>query len=326
MAMTFGDLRTEVLGWLDESTTDTAASTYINATAALKHAHTLRLTEDNWKFMLWPRQESLTTVANQQAYSLHQEYLRPYTFRNATRRVWLTEVPTRNLELDGIDFDVDTDTDHFALWGRSQVTAQPSSASVITIVSSSISDTTAAKAITVYGDTASGMQSETLTPNGTTAVAGTVSFTQIISVTKGAAWVGTLTMTSNSGAVTNLTLLPSEYGRSYVQMQLLYLPTAGETIKYRFYRKPRELSAANDLTDIPPPFERIIVFDALLLMGAYDNRLDQGRMGLWMKMREDLDIQLRAAQMEGQSVGAQGRFIQSAEDTYGGPRIWTGGT
>lgn len=308
---TFAQLRTEILQWLDESAATSASSSYLNVGYALKQAHTIRLTEDNWKFMLWPRWESFTTVAGQSAYSLHQEFLRPYVFRNTTRNVSLTETPSRNIEQAGIDMIQDTNTDRFQLWGRSPVLAQPTSASVVTIVSSSASDTGAAKAITILGDTASGVTSESITPTGTTPAAGTTSFTQILGVTKGAAWTGTMTMTSNSAAVTNLSLFPSEYGRSYQQLQYLGTPASGETVQYRFYRKPKELTNDNDLTDIPPPFERVLVFDALLLMGAYDNRLDGGRMRLWTDMRNELDFQLRQSQLEGQSLGSEGRYIGS---------------
>ena len=309
MPLTLGDLRSECLSWLDESTASTTGATYINVTNALKQAHTIRLTEDQWKFMLWPSVQTITTVASTQLYSLHQEFLRPYWVRNTTQKVWMQEVPSRNMEPLGLDFVNDTNTSQFALWGRSQVQNQPSSASVITISSSSASDTTAAKAITIYGDTSSGITTESITPNGTSGVAGTTSFTQILGVTKAAAWVGTATLTSNSAAVTNLKLFPAEYGRSYQQLQLLSLPTANETISYRFYRKPRELSAANDMTDIPPPFERVLVYDALLLMAAYDNRLDSGRQGLWRTYQQELDFQLRQSQLEGQSLGAQARYI-----------------
>lgn len=309
MPLTLGDLRSEVLGWLDETSAATTSSSYLNATYALKQAHTLRMTEDQWKFMLWPNEVSITTVANQQTYSLHQEFLRPYTMRNSTRHTWMIETPSRNVAGDDIDMDRDNNTDRFVLWGRSPVASQPSSASVITIVSSSGSDTTAAKAITIMGDTASGVTTESITPNGITPVAGTTSFTNIIEITKAAAWTGTMTMTSNSAAVTNLSLFPTEYGRSYPTLQLLYLPTAGETIKYRFYRKPTELSTTNSITNVPPPFERILVYDALLLMGAYDNRLDGGRNGLWSKWRDELDISMRQTYIEGQSLGAEPRLI-----------------
>lgn len=309
--MTFDELRTEILQWLDESSATVTSSTYLNVTAALKQAHTIRLTEDTWKFMLWPRFETFTTVSGTKQYSLHQEFLRPFTFRNTTQNLWLTEMPARMVDLGGFDFNQDTDVDAFVLWSRSQIQNQPTSASVVTISSSSASDTQATKAITIYGDTADGMTSESITPNGTTPVAGTTSFTQILSVTKAAAWAGTMTMTSNSAAVTNLKLFATEYGRSYQQMMFLGNPPASETIQYRFYRKPSPFGTnSNDLPDIPPPFERVLVFDALLLMGAYDNRLDGGRRSLWEGYRNELDHQLRQSQAEGQSLAASGKFIR----------------
>lgn len=320
MPLTLADMRTELLGWLDETNAITTSSTYLNVTAAIKQAHVLRLTEDQWKFMLWPSEVSITTVANQQVYSLHQEFLRPYTMRNSTRHTWMIETPSRNLASDSIDVDRDVNTDRYTLWGRGQVNAQPTSASVVTIVSSSASDNTSAKAITITGDTADGMTSETLTPGGITPTVGTVLFTNIISISKAAAWVGTLTVSTNSGAVTNLTLFANEFGRSYPQMQLLYQPTAGETLKYRFYRKPREISSASDISDIPPPFERILIYDALMLMGAYDKRLDGGRMTLWQKWRDDLDLQMRQTYIEGQSLGAEPRLIGMGGQ-FGAPRI-----
>lgn len=314
MPLTLGDLRAETLGWLDETAASTSDQSYLNVTAALKQAHIERLTADDWKFMLWPSTATLSTVASQTTYSLHQLFLKPFWVRNLTRSAWLMETPSRNIELDGITPETDQDTNRFMLAGMTQVASQPSSASVVTIVSTSASDNTAAKAITIWGDTVDGVTSETLTPSGTTPVAGTVSFTHILSITKAAAWVGTLTVSSNSAAVTNLKLFASEFGRQYPQLQLLYLPTAGETISYRFYRRPRDLSAANDLTDIPAPFERILIYDALCLLGAYDNRLDGGRMQLWTGMREKLDFQMRQVFMEGQAIGAEGRFIRARPD------------
>ncbi len=308
--LTLGDLRSEMLGWLDEANARTSSSTYLNVTAALKQAHVLRLTEDQWKFMLWPGEASFTTVANQQFYSLHQEFLRPYYMRNYTQKCWMIETPSRNVGAEEIDIDQDLGTGRYALWGRSAVAAQPSSASAITIVSSSDSDNTEAKAITITGDTASnGVAMETITPNGTTATIGTIEFTRILDVTKATNWTGTMVMSSNEGAVVNLALFANEFGRSYPQIQLLYQPVAGEVIKYRFYRKPKDLLSAGDTTNIPSPFERILIYDALLMMGSYDKRLDGGRMVLWERWRSDLDHQMRQTFIEGQSLMAEPRLI-----------------
>lgn len=312
--LTFGDLRSEILGWLDESTATSSDSSYLNVEAALKQAHMQRLMSDNWKFMIYAATQTLTLTSSQ-TYSLHQEFLRPYWFRNTTQRAWLIEIPSRNIAPDGIDPINDTDTSRFQLVGRSPIQAQPTSSSVITLTSTSASDTQVTKAITIVGDTTDGVASVTMTPNGTTPVVGTTAFTHIISVSKAAAWAGTMTLTSNGGAVTNLKLFADEFGRSYQQLSLLYLPNSGESISYRFYRKPRDFGATDgDTPDIPPPFERILVYDALLMMGAYDNRLDGGRINLWTGLRDDLDRDMRTTFMEGQSLEAEPRLIRDRSE------------
>lgn len=320
---TLNQLRTKVLNWLDESRATEGSSTYVNATNAIKQAHQDVLTGERWSFMLWPKFETFSTTSGTQIYPLHQMFGRAFSFKNTTQNVSLVETPTRNIEPSGVDYNNDVNSLRFALWSRTSISQQPTSASVITIVSTSASDNAAAKAIVVWGDTADGMQSETITPNGTTPVAGSVSFTQILGVTKSASWAGTLTVTSNSGAVTNLKLLPGEFGRSYQQIQLLYVPSGTETIQYRFYRQPKPLDNDNDITDIPEPFEDILVYDALLLMGAYDNRMDGGRASLWRGLRDTLEFNMRQTYLEGQSLGAEPRFIQ--ETFHGGSRVTMGG-
>ena len=311
MPLTLGQLRSEALGWLDESSATTADQSYNNITAAIKQAHTHRLTEDNWRFMIaWGR---VTTAANTQSYALHPEFLRPYVFRNTTQKQYMIETASRSLVPFDVDMYNDVDTLRFGIWGRWQVQRQPAAAGPITIVSTSTSDTGVTNAVTIFGDTSTGQVTESITPNGTTPVAGAVNFSEIFSVTKASAWIGALTVT-DSGSNTLLHLDAGEYGRSYPLLQLLYLPSGGQVIDYGFYRKPREIAADDDITDIPPPFERIIIYDALMLMAAYDNRLDGGRLSLWTGLRDAMDLDMRTAFMEGQSLGAGPRLIHERSD------------
>jgi hypothetical protein len=53
-------------------------------------------------------------------------------------------------------------------------------------------------------------------------------------------------------------------------LEFLNTPNSGDVIAYRFYRNPVVLSNANDLTDIPPPFEDILVYDALIFYSGYN--------------------------------------------------------
>lgn len=318
--MTLSDIRAEVLQWLDESEATSTDAVWTTTTNAIKQAQVIRLTEDKWPFMLWDRQETITLVAAQRAYSLHQLFSRPLYIRNQTRKTWMTEMPGRNIEPSGVEPSGDTNTDRYTIWGRSPVKSQPSSASVIKIVSTSDLDTSSSKAIAVRGDTTDGVTTDIIIPTGTVMAVGVVPFTKILEVNKGASWTGTMTMTSNSGAVTNLTLFPNEFARSYPQLNLLYQPTAGEVLEYQFYRQPNVLTHEGSVSSVPPPFERILVFDALLLMAAYDNRLDGGRAALWREMRDQLDFALRQAMMEGSSLGAEPRFIRDSCG-YPQPRI-----
>lgn len=320
-ALTYKELRDEVLAWLDESGSTTTTLTNVNN--ALNEAHRRRLTAETWPFMIWDTPETFTLAASDQLYTLHHEFHRPLYFFNRNKKVYLKEVPARTLAPSGVRWNTDTDSMRFALWGRTQVSQQPSSASTISIVSTSASDTTAAKAITIKGLTANGVDTESITPTGTTTATGTKSFTKIFGVTKGAAWAGTLTV--SAGATTLLTLLPTEYGRSHQQLYLLGSPTTPDVIEYRFYRLPKRLENDYDLTDIPPGHEQVLVWDALLALGAYDNRLDGGRAQEWRDRQRIADQAFRAAFAEAQPVEADSQYIRDDEgdaDLAQGPTIW----
>ena len=307
---TLKTIRDEVLGWIDEvGDTDTTAD---NVDAAIRQAHSQRVTQERWPFMLYPKQ-TFSLVANQQLYSLHQQFHRPLYFFNQTHKKFLEQIPPRQLTDTDIDWIAGQNSNTFTLWGTQPVQAQPTSASVVTIVSTSASDNTAAKAVIVRGETTNGIETETITPNGLTGVAGTKSFSTILNVTLTANWAGTLTMTSNSAAVTNLKLVAGEKGREYQQLRLLYLPSA-DTIEYQFFRKPSPLTNENDILDIPYPHGKILVWDTLLLMAAYDNQVEGNRMGVWIDNQKRMDTALRQAYLEPQSLKSRGRYVKYTGD------------
>jgi hypothetical protein len=310
---TYKMLRDEVLANLDE--TGDTGTTYNLVNYYLNQAHEMRLGQYDWPFLRWSTPETFTTTSTRW-YTLHPECWKVLSIYHRTGGYFLIEVSERNLEANGIDWNTDANRRFFRFSEIWPVVAQPSSTSVITIVSSSVSDTTAAKAITVRGVTANGITSESLTPNGTTSVAGTTSFTKILSVTKAAAWTGTLTMTSNSGAVTNLTLLPTEYGRQYQTIELLSTPTTGSVVEYSFLRRPTTMSADNDIPDIPFPYSRILVWDTLLMMAGYLTDLGKASLAVWSRQQQELEMQMLQHFSYGNTLGAQAQFIRDSED-YG---------
>ncbi len=308
---TYSDLRAEVLAHLDESGDTGTTLTLVNN--ALTQAHEQRCMQYPWSFMLWPVAETLSTVVDQTAYSLHQEMGRLLYLRNRTTRRYMTEIPLRTLQATGADWVNDTGTsDGFYLSGYAPVLLQPAAASTVNIVSSSTGDTTAAKAITVRGMTTNGVTTESLTPNGTTTVTGTTSFARILNVTKAASWTGNCTL--KAGTDTLVVLFPSELGRSYPQVFITRRPSAVETLEYRFYRRPSPFSADNDMPDIPPPFERILVWDALIVLAAYQPEVDGKAVGIWKRLQDDAELGMWSAFQEGQSIGSLTESILDPND------------
>lgn len=307
--LTLSDLRTQFLQNLDEAG-DTGTTADL-ADQFLNQAHRTRLTEADWPFMRWPATESLTLVAGTQDYPLHQEFQRPIFFWNQTQSRYLSLPQLRSYN----EF-TPVPTDRSAairadLRYRQPVAVQPSAASTLRIVSSSASDVTS-RTVTIRGVTATGITSETLTATGTSQVTSTNSFSRVLNVTKGGSWVGTLTL-STSGGTTLLTLGPSEAGRSYQVLHIIDLPDSADVIKYEFYRQPSPLTADGDIPDLPPPFQELIVYDALLLIAGYLTDVSSKSIQVWSDARNRLDTQLRQWALD-QGVNGEPQYIRYTDD------------
>lgn len=287
---TLASLRADVLAKLDE--TGDTSTTKTNVDNALNEANQRRATAFDWSWMMWPQAETITLSAGVQTYSLHQEVDRILYLYNRTSKTYQKAVPFREINPNGPNLLDASSGDKFHFMGMSPVQNQPTSSSVLTIVSTSASDTGAGDAVIVTGETTSGLQSETITPNGTTPAVGNVSFTRITAVTLTAAWVGTLTMTSNSAAVTNLVLNPGELARQFQQIFLTWSPAGGDVLEYKFFRKPKVLTADNAVPDIPFPYSKILVFDALMDLAAYNGQMDGPRVRHWEGKIAEIEKQL----------------------------------
>jgi hypothetical protein len=308
---TYEDLRLMVLRNLDEAgdtgTTRDLVNDFIN------QAQQEICAAQGWPFMEWAEPQTLTLVASQRLYALHSEFARAKYFWNITKGCYLQEMPERNVVSQGVRWRTDQNTQLFRFTGVSPVLAQPTSSSVITLVSSSASDTGVGKAITVTGMTATGVASESFTPVGLTPVVGTTAFTKVLGVTKALAWAGTLTLTA--GAVNILTLLPAEFGRQHQQIELLFQPAGGDSIEYQFYRQPTSLSADHDIPDIPAPHSLILVWGALQMMGSYLTEASGQAVNLWsMRYNKALES-LQSAFLDGQTRGAMAKYGNSFADS-----------
>lgn len=309
MVYTFKNLRDQVLRIVDESgetTTDELVKELMN------QAHQARCLERKWHFMLHPREVSFSTVAGQRTYTLHPEFMRPLYFYNATTNEYLVEVPYTQIaeQEDSLNsLASGTGTKYFAFMGETPFKAQPSSAAVVTVVSSSGSDTGASYQVVVKGENANGeVFAEILTLNGVGSVSTSSQFTYVSSITKSQSFNGTITVTC--GGTTLLTLLPWEMGRSYRQIYLLNSPNTTETIKYRFYQQPLVLVNDYDIPDIPGALAQSLVWDTLTMLSTYLTNLPPTAFEMWKNMSMTWENNIHAHELAGQSIESQPKFFK----------------
>lgn len=306
----FKQLQDEVLGWLDEVTNED--TTRDNVKAALNAAHLARLTQQDWNFMLWPTPLTFTTTSGTLKYSLHSEFHKAFYFFNQTTKAYLIEMNPRQIGPSGVRWNTHTGpASRFQIRGVSPVASQPTAAGVITVVSSSAADTT--QVVRVEGTDSAGTYRifEEFTLTGTSTVTGSKTFSDpILSVSLSAECAGNITVARSN---TLVVLSPGEISRSYPQMYLLNNPTTQSTIEYLFYRQPRKLEDDSDVPDIPPPYQSIIVFDALILMAAYNEDINQNHIRIWTEQATKLENAMMTWD-EGNSLESEPRYIRTTDD------------
>lgn len=324
MVLSFKDLQDRVMQVLDETATN-SPTTLTLVKNFLNQSHQQRCTEFPWNFMIWPKAVTFATASGRQVYALHEEYHRPLYFLNQTTRQYLEEIPNRMIPENGGDWNATAtqSVNRFMPWGMQPISRQPATTSTITAVSSSTSDT-GSKTVTITGELSSGlMTSETLSMNGTTNVVGSTSFQEVTGVTKSTTFVGTLTLTLTTDAVSVLSLLPAVMGKHY---KTIFIPdTIGtsETIEYRFYRHPRILVNDYDLPNLPSPHENILVYDTLVSMAGYLTDTGPQSLRIWQDKQAAAQLNLyQSYANEGQSVGGGTQFVRWIGDLGDHPRVY----
>lgn len=309
MNQTFLELQQQVLRNLDEASDTGTTRDVVKDTLNLMHQQ--RCTEHLWPFMLWGRTETVTTVAGQRSYSLHQEFERPLFVRNQSRNVLLREVPNANIH-DGALTDLsDGNAYSFSLWGVQPVANQPVTATQLRINSTDDTDTGSTKKVTIRGVLSDGdMVTETLTADGTDYVTTTeTTYVELISVSKSTPWNGKMVLQEVDGT-TLLQLRSNESARYYRQLHLLEIPRATETIKYRFYRKPVVMVNDHDVPDLPSPHGRILVWDTLVHMASYNKIGNAERINIWREQREKAEEALYTSYKDAQTLHSLPRTMR----------------
>jgi len=304
---TFKQLQDAVLQWMADGGDTGLLRTLVKD--GLNRTHQNLLNDDRYDFMVWPRNETLSVIANQKVYALHPRFQQPLYFYNPDTNIYLEEIPPKGLMESQADWDDgDTDeVDRFMLTGVSKVQAQPATAGVVTVTSAGTAS--ANQSVIITGISSGVPATETLSSGSSwTSLTGTTTFEVIEDVTKvGTAWAHTLTLTC--GGTTILVLPASEWGVQYRMFELVENPSTAQTVLYRFYRQPRQLSQDNDIPDLPGDFDDILVYQTLLAMVGY-TRATPDEQQLWQAQIRRLTDVLQMTYRSSRTMGGRPTYTR----------------
>jgi hypothetical protein len=161
----------------------------------------------------------------------------------------------------GLSEDTTGVPSYYRMWGEDAAIMQPRQASIVSVVSSSASDTSGT--VTIFGTVSSYPDYETINLNGTTIANGAKQFTHIERiVTTSTARVGRVTVSANSGEDT-LAVLPvgaTVREVKYHKVQIRPLPTAIYPINCYYYKIPYLLVNDEDVHELGSDFDNAIIF------------------------------------------------------------------
>lgn len=168
----------------------------------------------------------------------------------------------------------------YRMWGEDMVNEQLLEPSVISIVSSSASDTNID--ITVFGIVSGYPDYEVITTDssdGTTPVAGSKSFTSVERVVKGSSSVGRITASGNSGNAT-VAVLPvgdTTAGHLIRKIQLFPLPNKVRPLYIQYYKDVDRLVNDNDTHELGKDFDEAIILLSVAKIKAEQNQQESDR-------------------------------------------------
>ncbi len=298
---TFQALKDDTLRFFDLANEADDTADVLLVEGAINRANASRITEDRWKFMLSPT-ATLTLVAGQNRYILPHYNLDKlqYLYSTVNKRFFVS-LPTKQVPYADINFQESGDPLYFSIYSSaSPVKMQPTTAGVLTVTSTA-SETGSPKLL-VQGEDSNGDPVEEELSVG---VAGSVTFATITYIAKAADFSGTITL--SCGSDTLLTLLTSEYAKQYPVIEFHSTPMASEACLYRYFKKPRVMTRAFDIPDLPYPHSDILVYDALLDLATY-NELDSESVNIWREKQLQLKTNLYLNLLEPDVVAGIGVY------------------
>ena len=237
----------------------------------------------------------------------HEIYGYPFKLSQASGR----EFYDSNLTLDDSDIP-----QLYRLWGEDGVLAQPSTASVLSVVSSDAGDTS--QTVRVSGIVSNYPDFEDFDLNGVGAVAGSKSFTRIdrVAIFDSAespkANAGRVTITSNTGAVTNAVIPVNFINRSlsFNKIQLYPIPNDEYVINVECYDRLFDLVDDNDVCPLGKEYDEAIILWACYIGRKYDQDSTQAEV-----MRKDFEREISRLRAWNNKDNDYFKYFRSRDDS-----------
>lgn len=232
---------------------------------------------------------NLPIQAGHKMFMWHEEWGYPYQ---------LSYIPDQQFYGSGVDNTEESIPVGYRMWGEDMIISQPREASVVTIASSSSSDTNIS--VTVFGIVSGYPDFEVISTNstnGTTSSSGSKSFSSVERVVKASSSVGRISCTTNSGGVT-ISVLPvgdTTAGILYRKVQLYPLPNGVYPINVQYYKDPYRLVNDGDVHELGQDFDEAIILLATAKMKYENNQAEGDR---FLALYKDELLSLRRTNMD----------------------------
>lgn len=220
---------------------------------------------------------NLPIQTNKEAILQHEKLGYPYVLQYLTERQFFAS---------SVNTLIQYTPTHYHMWLQDTVIAQPTSASVITVSSSSAADTALGQTVTIFGTVSGYPDSEIITLTGTSSAVSSKSFTNVDRVTKNGSTTGRVTATSNS-AGTTIAVIPTGYQTDsirYKKVKLFPLPDSAFPIYVDYYKQPYRLVNDGDVHELGDAFDECIILLATAKLKLESN-IDKGK--TFMQLYED---------------------------------------
>lgn len=309
--ITFLTLQNRVLRWIDE--VGDTSTTRDNVKDALNACHRTVCFAQNWPWMMWPREESFTTVDSVKAYALNPSVGKIRTLWDVDACDFAIILPRRQWESLSVNRGTQTRSPSSWVFGPVwPVSAQPSTVATISLVSDSTLQATTAGVYIIGIDDNNNEVSETIYSHTTIPVSSVQPFGHIMSISKVGTWTSNLMLKDHAGN-TMANLDSGQDGFAYPTVEATENPIAGKEMTYTFLRKPRTLTYDGDIPEIHPnDLSEILVYGALLELTTYNTELGLKEQVQWQKRYDSFLQQLEDANDEA-IVGSYPRTVRDVD-------------